>query len=223
MDDKKLQHGYDRCYIPGVLYPVLLFRAGPPVELWNITVDKRFGEYARGRITDIEKKQVVFKNISNIKQSIMKRIIYTAVALIICASVFGIADYLNAKEQGALVNYSDDVQTTEAVIPEKIKEPSPAPDKEKIVAIAVKDVKKESKRAKKIFKSKRNNDDRTGVISTRVVTDNMKEPVIEKMDITDLVLQSKVTDSIVKPDAKRKLSMEMFSRAPIKDKKITKK
>ena len=153
----------------------------------------------------------------------MKRIIYTAVALIICASVFGIADYLNAKEQGALVNYSDDVQTTEAVIPEKIKEPSPAPDKEKIVAIAVKDVKKESKRAKKIFKSKRNNDDRTGVISTRVVTDNMKEPVIEKMDITDLVLQSKVTDSIVKPDAKRKLSMEMFSRAPIKDKKITKK
>ena len=49
----------------------------------------------------------------------MKRIIYTAVALIICASVFGIADYLNARNKGALVNYTDEDQTTEAVIPEK--------------------------------------------------------------------------------------------------------
>lgn len=153
----------------------------------------------------------------------MKRIIYTAVALIICASVFGIADYLNAKEQGALVNYSDDVQTTEAVIPEKKKEMTLPPAKEKIVAITGKNVEKESNREKKITKSKGNNDDRTRVIPTPVVTEKMKEPVIEKMDITDLVLQSKVTDSIVKPDAKRKLSMEMFSRAPIREKKITKK
>lgn len=154
----------------------------------------------------------------------MKRIIYTAVALITCASVFGIADYLNAKEQGALVNYNDDVQTTtEAVIPEKKNEITLAPAKGKIVAGTGKDVKKESKWEKKISKSKGKNDDRTRVITSPVVTDNIKEPVIEKMDIMDLVLQSKVTDSIMKPDAKRKLSMEMFSRAPIREKKISKK
>ena len=48
----------------------------------------------------------------------MKRIIYTAVALIICASVFGIADYINAKKQRKLINYADDEQTTEKIIPE---------------------------------------------------------------------------------------------------------
>ena len=49
----------------------------------------------------------------------MKRIIYTAVALIFCASVFGIADYFNAKKQGALVNYTDEVEKTEVVVAEK--------------------------------------------------------------------------------------------------------
>ena len=152
----------------------------------------------------------------------MKRIIYTAVALIICASVFGIADYLNAKEQGALVNYSDQIQTSEAVIPEKKKEMTLASNEEKIITDEKKEFKKVSKPQKKNSKSKLKNENQRGIIPNPGITET-KEPIIEKMDIVDLVLQSKVTDSIIQPDTKRKLSMEMFSRAPIRDKKIKKK
>lgn len=151
----------------------------------------------------------------------MKRIIYTAVALIICASVFGIADYLDAKKQGGLVNYSDDVQTTEAVISEKKKEITPVAD-EKINTLATEEVKKESKLQNKNPKSKVKKD-YPEIISTTGITDKTEDPIIEKMDIVDLVLQSKVTDSIMQPETKRKLSAEMFSRAPIKEKKIKKK
>ena len=80
----------------------------------------------------------------------MKRIIYTAVALVICASVFGIADYLNARNKGALVNYTDEVQPTEAVSEKKTEIVTTAKDKTE----AKKDQQLQSKTEKKITRAK---------------------------------------------------------------------
>ena len=38
----------------------------------------------------------------------MNALIYTAVGLITCASVFGLSDYFSAKKSGTLVNYNDE-------------------------------------------------------------------------------------------------------------------
>ena len=95
----------------------------------------------------------------------MKRIIYTAVALIICASVFGIADYLNAKKKGALVNYTDDVQTTEVIIPEK-KTEIIAPEKEEnLISDTKKETKKDTGQGKTMTREKgKKHESNTGVV-----------------------------------------------------------
>ena len=150
----------------------------------------------------------------------MKRIIYTAVALIICASVFGIADYLNARNKGALVNYTDEDQTTEAAIPEK-KTETVTTAKEKTEA--KKELMLQAKTEKKITKAKVNDDHYTVIIPNLAVTE--KTDVVEKVDpVSTAVLQSKATDgdndSTVKVDTKRRISLEQFSRAPIRQKKL---
>ena len=188
-------------------------------------MDKRFGKYAGCRVFNFQKKQGLFKNISNIKQSIMKRIIYTAVALIICASVFGITDYISAKKQGTLVNYTDDEQTTEAIAPEKKKEITTVAKEEILIPTGKKEFKKELKE-KTIVKTKVNDLHYTSVEPNLIVTEKTK-------DLTELtskvypmdVLQAKVTDdnkndSIVPETNKRKISLELFSRAPIREKRI---
>ena len=150
----------------------------------------------------------------------MKRIIYTAVALIICASVFGIADYLNARNKGALVNYTDEDQTTEAAIPEK-KTETVTIAKEKTEA--KKEIMLQAKTEKKITKAKVNDDHYTVIIPNLAVTE--KTDVVEKVDpVSTAVLQSKATDgdndSTVTVDTKRRISLEQFSRAPIRQKKL---
>ena len=150
----------------------------------------------------------------------MKRIIYTAVALIICASVFGIADYLNARNKGALVNYTDEDQTTEAAIPEK-KTETVTTAKEKTEA--KKELMLQAKTEKKITKAKVNDDHYTVIIPNLAVTE--KTDVVEKVDpVSTAVLQSKATDgdndSTVTVDTKRRISLEQFSRAPIRQKKL---
>ncbi|MDB5198137.1 MAG: hypothetical protein JWO92_100 [Chitinophagaceae bacterium] len=151
----------------------------------------------------------------------MKRIIYTAVALIICASVFGIADYFNAKKQGTLVNYTDDVQTTEAVIPEKKNEITAV--KEEIITDTKKEFKKDAKPAKKIAKTKVKDVHYTDIIPNLAITEKTKNPVIEKISLMDM-LQAKTTDvnndSTLQVDNKRRINMQMFSRAPIREKKL---
>ena len=153
----------------------------------------------------------------------MKRIIYTAVALIICASVFGIADYYNASKQGKLVDYKDEAAPSEAVISEKEKA-IPATLKEDL-AETKKEFIKESKSEKKA--TKRKSKKITQTVTTDVVTVNEIDPLIEKMDIMEL-LQSKTTqentDTTVKEKTeKRTLKMEMFSRAPIREKEPKRK
>lgn len=151
----------------------------------------------------------------------MKRIIYTAVALITCASVFGIADYFNAKKQGALVNYTDEVQTPEAIISEKKPEAMPAKEKV-LLADTKKQIKHQAASEKKISNSKEKNQHFTEMVPNVAVTDKTKESVTGKVDPV-AVLQSKTTggdDTTVQVETKRKISMEMFSRAPIREKKI---
>ena len=151
----------------------------------------------------------------------MKRIIYTAVALIICASVFGITDYISAKKQGTLVNYTDDEQTTEAIAPEKKKEITTVAKEEILIPTGKKELKE-----KTIAKKKVNDLHYTSVEPNLIVTEKTK-------DLTELtskvypmdVLQAKVTDdnkndSIVPETNKRKISLELFSRAPIREKRI---
>ncbi len=150
----------------------------------------------------------------------MKRIIYTAVALIFCASVFGIADYLNAKKSGALVNYTDDDQGITAVT---TSTKATIPTKEILQAG---ETKKEG--IKKNFVAGRST--RAGNkavhfaadIPNLAVADKTKDPVIEKIDPLDMLL-SKTTiekvDSSIQKEEKRTIRMEMFSRAPIRIKK----
>ena len=153
----------------------------------------------------------------------MKRIIYTAVALIFCASVFGIADYYNAKKQGELVNYTDEVQPGEAVITEKKTEKITAIKEETPTSDTRKELKKTSKAEKKVSTTKAKDPYYTAIVPSLVVTEETKEPVAEKVDPVN-VLQSKTTntddDSVVQVTEKRKIKMEMFSRAPIREKKV---
>ena len=188
-------------------------------------MDKRFGQYAYCRVFNFQKKQGLFKNIFNIKKSTMKRIIYTAVALIICASVFGITDYISAKKQGTLVNYTDDEQTTEAIAPEKKKEITAIAKEEILIPTGKKEFKKELKE-KTIVKTKVNDLHYTSVEPNLIVTEKTKDltELTSKVDPMD-VLQAKVTDdnkndSIVPETNKRKISLELFSRAPIREKRI---
>ena len=150
----------------------------------------------------------------------MKRIIYTAVALIICASVFGIADYLNARNKGALVNYTDEDQTTEAVIPEKkIEMVTTAKEKTEVK----KELKLQVKSEKKITSAKVKDDHYTEKIPNLALTE--KTNPAEKVDpVNTAVLRSKATDgnsdSTVQVDTQRRISLEQFSRAPIRQKKL---
>lgn len=152
----------------------------------------------------------------------MKRIIYTAVALIICASVFGIADYYSAKKQGALVNYTDEAETSE-VVAEKKTGTTVALKEARPVSTSI-EIKKNTRASKKPAKAKVKDSRYTGIPEV-VVTEKTIEPVSEKMDPVTTILQSKTTDgndSTLKEE-KRTIKMEMFSRAPIRTKKIAKK
>jgi len=156
----------------------------------------------------------------------MKRIIYTAVALIICASVFGIADYINAKKQGKLVNYTDDEQTSDAIIPEKKNETTVALQKNDE---QISNTKKEVKQENKIAKTKVKVDMHyTGTVPDLIVTEKNKDltELTSKVDMMD-VLQAKAddnkSDSVIPETNKRKISLELFSRAPIREKRIKSK
>lgn len=155
----------------------------------------------------------------------MKRIIYTAVALIFCASVFGIADYFNAKKQGALVNYTEEVEPA-AVIPEKKTEIATSEKEEILIPDTKKTFKKQTRTEKKATREKVKDIHHTDIIPM-AVTEKTKEPVAEKVDPVNIVLQSKTTDvntdSAIQTSGKRKINMEMFSRAPIREKKIKSK
>ena len=156
----------------------------------------------------------------------MKRIIYTAVALIICASVFGIADYINAKKQGKLVNYSDDVQTGEATISEKKKEIT-ITGKEEILTVNTKKEFKKEMKEKKIVKAKEKEGTRYNeVVPELAATEKPKDPVIEKVNLMDVLLAKTIdknkSDSIIPKGNKRRINLEMFSRAPIREKRIKK-
>jgi uncharacterized protein with beta-barrel porin domain len=151
----------------------------------------------------------------------MKRIIYTAVALITCASVFGIADYINAQKKGALADYSDEVQTTEAVTEKKIEKA--AVKNETVLTDTKKETVKEFKASNKIAKVNVKDTRYTERIPNLVVTEPVKDPLPEKIDPVTSLLQSATTDTTLQVESKRKLSMEMFSRAPIREKKIKRK
>ena len=156
----------------------------------------------------------------------MKRIIYTAVALIICASVFGIADYISSKKQGTLVNYSDDEQTTETIIPEKKKEITTINKEEILIPNTKKEYKKEMK-GKVITKTKVKDDMHyTSVEPNLLVTEKTKDltELISKVDPLD-VLQAKAADenkddTTSQVSNKRKISLDLFSRAPIREKRL---
>jgi len=156
----------------------------------------------------------------------MKRIIYTAVALILCASVFGIADYYNAEKQGTLVQYTDE-EPEDVVVSEK-KEPQAPVIKEPVLsATTKKESTKQATPEKKIKKQKSESAHYTEPVPNVVLTEKTTDQALEKVDPVT-ILESKTTldtaDTVVKEEKEvtRKISMEMFSRAPIRTKKVKK-
>jgi hypothetical protein len=155
----------------------------------------------------------------------MKRIIYTAVALITCASVFGIADYYNAKKKGALVNYTDDDQVTTTVVTEKKTDAVTLAKNEtglRETGLREKGEKEQKRLQQKSHKLKTKDQ---YITKTDVVVTETKEPIAEKVDPVTTLLQSKGgdgNDSLDLKEEKRSIRMEMFSRAPIRTKKLKK-
>ena len=151
----------------------------------------------------------------------MKRIIYTAVALIFCASVFGVADYLNARKHGTLVDYKSDAETGDAIITIPKKETTPA--KEPVLSAGTtKEARKAMVPEKKSNGKKPDPARYTEVIPNIIMEDKVKDPFFDKLDPAVTLLSKstvETTDTAVKPDNTRKLSLELFSRAPIRYKK----
>ena len=151
----------------------------------------------------------------------MKRIIYAAVALIFCASVFGVADYLNARKHGTLVDYKSDTETGDAIIASPKTETHPT--KEPVLSVGTpKEARKAMVPDKKTTGKKLDPARYTEVIPNLTIADKVKDPVFDKLDPATTLLSKttlETTDTAVKPDNTRKLSLELFSRAPIRYKK----
>ena len=155
----------------------------------------------------------------------MKTMIYTAVGLITCASVFGLSDYLNAKKGGTLVNYTEEpvtAVTTESKSGDEIH----AGDNE-IKSKDVPDI-------KEIISSKKITKANPKFVQKYTVTKNKmmlpKEPIpdvevellpdikVETIEVDSKTDADKKVDSDIEkaliPEAntKRKLNLEMFSR-----------
>lgn len=152
----------------------------------------------------------------------MKAIIYAGIGLFSVATVYGLADYYSSQKKGTLDKlYSEeevpvtpavDIKTT-TVMPVKLVEP--VPTETKTITTKVKSTKKTKTNSYKKIKME---DFSRARIPEQVVEEKVKEVPVKKEE--ELIPVKLITEPVEKVEIKeapeRKISLDMYSRAPLK-------
>ena len=150
----------------------------------------------------------------------MKAIIYAGIGLFSVASVYGVADYYSTQKKGTLDKmYQEDVvaeQDTKSVItqvdmPLKKDELNSAVDKNIFVAAKVSKKIKKQKRTIKMEDFSRGRIDEPMPLELLKPVKVNEERITEKKAVTETY-----TPVISTKEPERKLSLQMFSRAPLR-------
>jgi hypothetical protein len=207
-------------------------------------MDQCFGQYAGGRIPDLQEEQGVFKNFfvliifkqsftnnpfpagfawcrQGVKPTIMKAIIYAGIGLFAAASVYGVADYYSTQKKGTLEKLYKEEEVKETPV-NTIAAPVIAEPLNKVTSVplnttnnkAVKIVRKKTNTSKRI----RLEDFSRGRIMEPLPVEEIKEEPVKKEEpgLRPAVSITSKPEEISKKEPERKLSLEMFSRAPLK-------
>jgi hypothetical protein len=164
----------------------------------------------------------------------MKAIIYAGIGLFSVATVYGLADYYSSQKKGTLdkLYAEEEIPVTPAVeekttIVMPVKNVEAAPAEIKTVSTKAASTKKAKTSARKKIKME---DFSRARIPEQVVEEKIKEePVKKEEEIIPVKLTVEPVEKVVgKDDKERKISLEMYSRAPLKKhvkpvKKITPK
>lgn len=152
----------------------------------------------------------------------MKAIIYAGISLFSVATVYGVVDYYSSQKRGTLDKlYKEEEVSVAPEIKKEITTVMPVKNVElvstnnKTTNIATKATKKLN--AKRTIKME---DFSRGRINEAMPVEKVKlvEPIIEKPTVKELdKLPVSVTEAVIATkEPERKLSFEMFSRAPLK-------
>ena len=157
---------------------------------------------------------------------IMKAIIYAGIGLFSVATVYGLADYYSSQKKGTLSKlYAEDEVSTPAAIEEKtttvlpVKNVEMETEKIKTVNVKTKSIKKAKESKRKISMK---NFSRARIPEDVLVEKIKEEPVKE----AEVIIPEKITvvpaEKVVvkEDDSERKISLDMYSRAPLK-KRVT--
>lgn len=167
----------------------------------------------------------------------MKAIIYAGIGLFSAATVYGVADYFISEKKGTLKELYADNETSAA----EEKQPiiNNGPEKTTTVALLnkteTKVAKKTAKKTKKAKRIIRLDDFSRGripeIVPDEVIADEIKimpvatEPVPAKAEVKTVIAEkpAEIKTTAIKPaKPERKISLDMFSRAPLKSKRISK-
>lgn len=159
----------------------------------------------------------------------MKAIIYAGIGLFSVATVYGLADYYSSQKKGALDKLYLEEETAPVIVPEE-KTTVTLPEKmEMVKAAEVKTVAKKTTPAKKqkLAKRKINMEDFSrGRIPDRIVEVKLPEEPLKKIEVMEPAKPENppVGKIEVKEEpVERKISLDMYSRAPLKKMKVAKK
>jgi len=158
----------------------------------------------------------------------MKAIIYAGIGLFSVASVYGVVDYYQSQKKGTLnqLYKEDEVQEVPAISPAE-EVAVPVKNTESVVA-GKPEEKNTAKAIKKIRVPRRTirmEDFSRGKIEAPVEISvpllPEKEPVEKKEEIKPVEL--KIETPVVKKEPSRKLSLDLFSRAPLRPRIVKEK
>jgi hypothetical protein len=177
------------------------------------------------------------KKYSSSKSTIMKAIIYAGIGLFAVASVYGVADYYSSKKKGTLDKLYKEEEVTEAAASETKVLSTAAPiDQVKVIPAVSKTTVASTKATRKTKASRRriSIDDFSRGRIDRVPIELIKP--VEEIKPVEVIKENPapkedpVMDKVVKagaetiaPEQERKISLEMFSRAPLRKVRTVKK
>jgi len=155
----------------------------------------------------------------------MKTIIYAGIALFSVATVYGVADYYSSKQKGTLDKLY--VEEEAPVTPVKIEEPAipVVPVKEITVADLKKGSAEEKTAPEKKLKSRKSikmEDFSRARIPEEVIVEEIKEEPAKKQEekVVEQVVEKETTIAPERAETERTITMDKFSRAPLKKIKV---
>jgi len=147
----------------------------------------------------------------------MKAVIYAGIGLFSAATLYGLADYYNSQKKGTLDKlYAEEEAPVAPKIEEKtttflpVKNEGPEVVENKTVAPKLKSEKKAKTSASK--KIKMENFSRARIPEPVEIEDIKQEPVKKQEEI----IPEKIVAAPVEKISERRISLDMYSRAPLK-------